>query len=220
MPPTLDPERWRQLEPILDEALDLPPGDRSAFLERACGDDAELRRLAEQWLIECETSDGFLEEAGGAYLERVIEASPFDPSALARVGSRLGAFRLLSVLGQGGMGTVFLAERADGQFEQQVAIKVVHHQGLGEDARERFRFERQILARLEHPNIARLLDGGVDADGAPYLVMEYVDGVPLDEYCDARGLSLEQRLLLVADVCRVVAYAHRRQVVHRDLKPS
>ena len=220
MPPTLDPERWKLLEPILDDALDLPPEQRGAYLDQACGDDAELRRSAELWLAECESSEDFLEGAGGAYLEQVIEASPFDPSALARVGSRLGPFRLLKILGQGGMGTVFLAERADGQFEQQVAIKVVHHQGLGSDAQERFRFERQILARLEHPNIARLVDGGVDENGAPYLVMEYVDGVPLDTYCETHDLGLEERLGLVADVCRAVSYAHRRQVVHRDLKPS
>ena len=220
MPPTLDPERWRRLEPILDAALDLPPGKREAYLDEACGGDDELRILAEQWLAECVESEDFLEEAGGAYLSRVIRASPFDPSALERVGSRLGAFRLLGILGQGGMGTVFLAERADGQYEQQVAVKVVHQQGLGSDAQGRFRFERQILARLEHPNIARLLDGGVDDRGAPFLVLEYVDGVPLDEHCRERNLGLEERLKLVTSVCRAVAYAHRLQVVHRDLKPS
>ncbi len=220
MPPTLDPERWRQLEPILDGALDLPAGERGTYLDEACGEDDDLRRLAQQWLTECVESEDFLEEAGGAYIDRVVTTSPFDPSALAQVGTRLGAFRLLGILGQGGMGTVFLAERADGQFEQRVAIKVVHQQGLGTDARERFRFERQILARLEHPNIARLLDGGVDPQGAPFLAMEYVDGVPLDQHCTEHGLGLKDRLRLVIAVCRAVAYAHRRQVVHRDLKPS
>src|SRR5690606_31187385 len=132
---------------------------------------------------------------------------------------RVGPWRILHELGHGGMGTVFLAERDDDQFHKRVAVKLLGRGLRGDDLVRRFRHERQILASLDHPNIARLLDGGV-ADGAPYIVMEYVDGLPLGLYCTERRLDLPGRLALFADVCGAVQYAHQNLVVHRDLKPS
>src|SRR4051812_5954132 len=132
-------------------------------------------------------------------------------------GTRLGPWRLLHLIGRGGTGEVYLALRADGAFQQKVAIKVLHRGAVAEAAR--FHAEREILARLEHPGIARLLDGGMHANSQPYMVMEYIEGLSLTEFCDSRSLNLVARLRLFAEVCNVVAYAHRNFVVHRDLKP-
>src|SRR5690606_30827323 len=123
-------------------------------------------------------------------------------------------------IGHGGMGEVYLAERADGEFEQQAAIKLVRHGSRRADLHRRLRYERQILARLQHPNIARLLDGGITDEGLPYLVMAYVEGQPITTYCDAYRLPTNQRLELFRTVCDAVQYAHRNLVIHRDLKPS
>src|ERR1700761_2546346 len=136
------------------------------------------------------------------------------------MGERIGPYRLLRTLGAGGMGEVFLAERADAHFEQQVAIKVVSGGPLAHRVHSRFRGERQILAQLEHPNIAHLLDGGTLPDGRAYLVMEYVDGMAIDAYCDTHRLDLTARLKLFQMVCAAVHYAHQNLIVHRDLKPS
>lgn len=214
----MDPDRWQRLEPLLDAVLDLAPEERASYLDVACSGDPELRREVEALLEDCEASGDFLEKAGGPALAEVAASSPFDPLALDRIGSRIGPYRLEEILGQGGMGTVYLARRADGQFDQKVAIKVANRHDLDREAVERFRFERQLLARLEHPGIARLFDGGVTEDDTPYLVMELVDGGPLDEHCE--GLGLDGSLGLVLEAAEAVAYAHRRQVVHRDLKPS
>jgi tetratricopeptide (TPR) repeat protein len=162
------------------------------------------------------------------FLESPVEhfAAPFlaDPEADQTVadlrGTLIGRYRLLEEIGRGGMGAVWLAERADGQFEQRVALKLIKRGMDSDEILARFLRERQILARLEHPDIARLLDGGVSADGRPYFVMEYVAGVPITRYCDERQLSIEARLTLFAAACRAVQYAHRNLVVHRDLKPS
>ena len=135
-------------------------------------------------------------------------------------GERIGPYRVLGTLGTGGMGEVFLAERADAEFEQQVAIKVVHGGAFGRAVQSRLKIERQILAQLDHPNIAHLLDGGTLPDGTAYLVMEYVDGVPIDAYCDTHRLDVRARLELFLTVCAAVHYAHQNLIVHRDLKPS
>src|SRR5580693_1147736 len=135
-------------------------------------------------------------------------------------GDRIGPYRVLRTLGIGGMGEVFLAERADAEFEQQVAIKVVTGGAFSRSVQSRLKTERQILAHLDHPNIARLLDGGSLPDGTAYLVMEYVDGVPIDAYCDSNRLDLAARLHLFQTVCAAVHYAHQNLIVHRDLKPS
>src|SRR5580704_2791164 len=135
-------------------------------------------------------------------------------------GERIGPYRVLRTLGAGGMGEVFLAERADAEFEQQVAIKVVYGGNLARGVQSRLKIERQILAQLDHPNIAHLLDGGTLPDGTPYIVMEYVDGIAIDTYCDSHCLDIVARLKLFQIVCAAVHYAHQNLIVHRDLKPS
>src|SRR5580698_5762531 len=136
------------------------------------------------------------------------------------IGERIGSYRVLGILGAGGMGEVFLAERADAEFEQRVAIKMVHGGVFGRAVQSRLKAERQILAQLDHPNIAHLLDGGTLPDGTAYLVMEYVDGVPIDAFCDTHRLDVRARLELFVTVCAAVHYAHQNLIVHRDLKPS
>ncbi len=204
----LSPERWRRLAPILDEALDLAPDLRSAYLQRACLGDDELRAGVER-LLEAEAASGdFLEDSADAYFEPPVE------------DTRLGPWRIVRELARGGMGAVYLAERADGQFEQTAALKVIRGGMDSAEVRRRFLAERRILARLEHPNIARLLDGGLTSDGRPWFAMEYVAGEPLIAHADARALSVPDRLRLFEEVCEAVRYAHQNLVVHRDLKPS
>jgi serine/threonine-protein kinase len=203
---------WERVDDLLDDALDLDAGERGPFLDHACGGDAALQGEVEQLLRACAEADGFLEsparELGAALL-----AAP-EPEL------RIGPYRTTGVAGRGGMGVVYLAERDDEQFQMRVAIKVLPRGMEGGQAVRRFLDERQILARLQHPAIARLLDGGLTEDGLPYFVMEYVEGTPLDRYCDARGLGIRERLALFGRVCEAVEYAHHNLVVHRDLKPA
>jgi serine/threonine protein kinase len=148
---------------------------------------------------------------------------PVDDAAceLTLIGRRIGPYVLLHVLGEGGMGRVFLAARADDQYRQLVAIKLMHATSWQSELMlKRFRAERQILANLNHPNIARLLDGGMTSDGLPYLVMEYVDGTPVGEYCREKNLSIEAKLEIFQGLCSAVEYAHKNLVVHRDIKPA
>ncbi|MFQ5568492.1 MAG: tetratricopeptide repeat protein [Rhodothermales bacterium] len=208
-PPSSD--QWQQVEALLDVVLDLPPEARRAHLEEACGRDPALRDEVLSLIAAYEQAPDFLEEPVedfGAW------------AAQAWVGRTLGPYRLIRPLGQGGMGAVLLAERADGQFQQEVAVKLARRDAASPAMLRRFRHERQILASLTHPNIARLYDGGVTEEGLPYLVMEYVRGVPVDRYCDAHRLALKERLQLFQVVCRAVQFAHRNLIVHRDLKPS
>jgi eukaryotic-like serine/threonine-protein kinase len=207
---------WDRIHDVFAEALERAPEERVAFLDRACGDDAALRAEVESLLAAHDAASVFLNSpALGA-----PEPGQAPPSDASLEGQLVGPWRVLRVLGRGGMGAVYLAERADGEYERVVALKVVKR-GMDTDAiLGRFRRERQILARLEHPGIARFLDAGATADGRPYFVMERVDGVPLTRYCEDRGLGLDDRLRLFADVCRAVQYAHANLVVHRDLKPS
>jgi len=203
---------WERVDDLLDDALDLDAAERGAFLDHACAGDAALREEVGQLLRACDEADGFLEsparELGAAML-----AAP-EPEL------RIGPYRTTGVAGRGGMGVVYLAERDDEQFQMRVAIKVLPRGMEGGQAVRRFLDERQILARLQHPAIARLLDGGLTEEGLPYFVMEYVEGTPLDRYCDARGLGIAERLALFARVCEAVEYAHHNLVVHRDLKPA
>jgi serine/threonine-protein kinase len=217
----LDVDRWRQVEEVLDVALNQEPDRWTAVLDDKCSGDPDLRREVEALLGRLGTARGFLESppsaAAAALLAEVREAAE---GASAPLDRRIGAYRLVREVGRGGMSRVYLAERADGQFEQRVALKVLRP-GLDSDLDlERFRAERQILASLNHPHIARLLDGGVSDDGLPYLVMEYVEGEPLDRYCAARKLTTRQRLDVFLTVVEATQYAHRNLVVHRDLKPS
>ncbi len=213
----METDRWKRVDAIFAGALTLPAAERMEFVRRACASDEALRAEVAHLLEAAESADTLFEElAPGA-----PSAAGPGPDETLEAGARIGAYRLERLIGEGGMGAVYAAERADGQFEQRVAIKVVHPSQIRAGALiQRFLRERQILARLEHPHIARLYDGGVTEGGRPYLVMEYVDGVPITEYCDARRLSVRERLRLFGDVGRAVQYAHGQLVIHRDLKPS
>jgi serine/threonine-protein kinase len=208
-------EEWSKIDELLDAALDLEPGERQQFLDSAGADQPALRREVES-LLACEAhADGFL---GAPALS--FSADFFDQDRDERAGQTVGNYRIIREIGRGGMGAVFLAERADGEFKHEVALKVVRRSFADTELKRRFRRERQILASLNHPNIARLMDGGVSDDGEPYLVMEYVEGARVDHYCQERKLSTRERLSLFLEVCRGVSYAHQHLVVHRDIKPS
>jgi eukaryotic-like serine/threonine-protein kinase len=214
-----NPERWQVIEAALEAALQVRTDERPALLTKLCGDDEELRREVDSLLAAHAAADGFLttsaESFASPYLVAAAAREPGDaPEAL------IGRYRLIEEIGRGGMGRVWLASRADGQFDQQVALKLVKRGMDTDEILARFLRERQILALLEHPNIARLLDGGVSEDGRPYFVMEHIVGRPITEYCDEKRLSVDDRLRLFAVVARAVAFAHRNLVVHRDIKPS
>lgn len=214
----MDADRWRRVEQVLDVALCLEPAKWPSLLDERCAGEPELRRQVEALLARIGEARSFLSwqpsELVAAVLGETSDAIHTDE------GRMIGAYRLLREIGRGGMARVFLAERADGHFEQQVALKLLRP-GLDADVdRERFRAERQILASLNHPHIARLFDGGVTEEGQPYLVLEYVNGKAIDAFCGEAALSIRQRLELFLTVCDATQYAHRRLLVHRDLKPS
>ena len=213
-------DRWRRIDELLEAALELSPEDRGAFLEKECGEDAGLREevLA---LLELDSEVGeFLDQGPEVPTQLIDELAKELPLGGADVGATIGRYRVLSELGRGGMSTVYLAERADGEFEQQVALKILRSDLRTDELAARIRAERQILASLSHPNLAAVFDGGVTEDGRPYLVIEVVEGEPLDRYADGRALTVLERLDLFTQVCDAVTYAHRNLVVHRDLKPS
>lgn len=203
---------WIQVDRLLDRVLALPITDRAAFVHQQTAADPRLREEVLSLLAGLETRGDLLDRPAIDALSRHAPAPELQP------GHRVGAYRVVALLGRGGMGEVYRAERADGQFEQQIALKflrqdAVEHLGL-------FVAERRILARLEHPGIARLYDAGIDDDGRPYMVMELVEGVPITDWCRQRTVGLNQRLALFAQVCDAVAYAHQHVVIHRDIKPS
>src|SRR5688500_8639198 len=209
-------ERFRQADALFDAVLDQPTGEREQFLARACAGDTALHAEVGRLLAAHYASDDFLEKPSApdvAPLLRSVwgEAAP---------SQRVGPFRIVREIGRGGMGTVFLAERDDGQFEQRVALKLVRPIGATDSLVERFLGERRILARLRHPHIASLIDGGVTDDGIPWFAMELVEGKRLDVWCDTARLPIASRLALLESVCQAVQYAHEQFVVHRDLKPS
>ncbi len=212
---------WQRIEPILEDALDRAPSDRAAYVGQACGADHALRDRVLAMLTAGEDPDGLLEQSiadiAGPLL---VTLEPLDQPALD-IGTMVGPWRLLRELGHGGMGDVFLAERADGQFAQTAALKLVRR-GREHDPLlvRRFLEERRILASLSHPHIARLLDGGVMATGMPWFAMEYIAGRPLGEYCNANQLDVPARLALMEQVVAAVSYAHSNLLVHRDLKPG
>lgn len=200
---------WERVRTLFHAAVDRAPGERAPLLDDC--DDPTLRAEVERLLEQHDDAAGFLEQSvwdlvdtADAKWERVL----------------IGPYRVVRQLGHGGMGTVFLAAREDAEFEQRVAIKLVRRGAGGESLLQRFRQERQILAALEHPNIARLLDGGTTSGGVPYLVMEYVEGTPIDDYCREHALSIEARLRLFLPLCDAVQHAHRSLVIHRDIKPA
>jgi len=217
---TLDASRWAEVEAALEAALQVPRGEREALLRRLAAGDEALRREVESLLGAHDAADDFLETSAENFARPFVGDLPDDPALDEVVGSTIGRYTVRRELGRGGFGRVYLADRADGQFEQRVALKLVKRGMDTDEIVGRFLRERQILARLEHANIARLLDGGVSDDGRPYFVMEYVEGLPITEHCDRRRLSVDARLRLFATVCRAVQYAHRNLVVHRDIKPT
>jgi TolB-like protein/Tfp pilus assembly protein PilF len=210
------PERWKQVKGVVGAALDRPAEEREALVESACAGDAELRTEVESLLASASAAREFLETAGRPSLLR----PPVVSLPEARAGARIGRYRVIREIGRGGMGAVYLAERDDEEYRQRVAIKLVRGDADSGSVVRRFRQERQILAELDHPNIARLLDGGTTDEGLPYFVMEYVDGAPIDAFCEAGKLAVRERLELFRTVCAAIGDAHRKQVVHRDLKPS
>lgn len=212
----MTPERWHQIKVLFDGALNLSATDRLAFLGKECAGDDDLRAEVESLLASHDEADGLMDDL----VMNIADGLLFERESEPNIGRRLGQYKVIREIGQGGMGHVFLGVRADDQFQKQVAIKLIRS-GLNSDFLiRRFRTERQILANLDHPNIARLLDGGTTDNGMPYLVMEYIDGRPIDEYCDGNHLTTVDRLTMFRQVCSAVHYAHQNLVVHRDIKPS
>jgi serine/threonine protein kinase len=219
----LSPERWQKLDRIFSEALDRAPEDRAVFLDQACAGDANLRLEVEALLAQDADAGDFIETPAAAGVDTLLDITatlPEAPPEESMSGQRLGSFLLEDEIGRGGMGSVYRAQRDDGTYSQQVAIKVVKWGFAGPEVVERFRRERQILALVNHPNIAQIFDGGSTADGRPYLVMELIDGETLIKYSTTHNLGLTQRLRLFLDVCAAVAHAHQNLIIHRDLKPA
>ena len=210
------PERWKQVEAVFEQALALPAGSRPAFVTQNCNGDEELCREVESLLASHAEVGDFIDRRSLFFSGENFE----EAAGAMAAGERIGPYRVLREIGRGGMGAVYLAERADDQYQKQVAIKLIKR-GMDTDSVLRhFRNERQILASFDHPNIARLFDGGTTEKGLPYFVMEHVEGLPIDRYCQAHELSLVARLKLFREVCAAVTYAHRHAVIHRDIKPS
>jgi serine/threonine-protein kinase len=214
----IDAERWQRLRPLLDRALDLAPADRNRFIADLPADAADLRADLLRLIAEQEQTSPIFNEGAAEFVAPLLQRELVG-RAEETLGLRFGAYRVTRLLGVGGMGVVYLAERADGKFSHQVALKVVQT-GVGATARERFERERRILARLAHPNIAALHDGGELDDGQSFYTMEYVDGVPITLYCSEVGLDVARRIRLLREVAATLAFAHRNLIVHRDIKPS
>lgn len=214
----LNAERWSRVSDLFAHAVDLGPAERDAYLNSACGDDAALHDYV-QSLLQADTEvDAVVEQtiistASDAFGDETSQAEQMK-------GQMIGPYRVERLLGSGGMGMVYLAQRADEQFDQQVAIKVGLHRLVDPQTELRLRHERQFLADLDHPNIARLFDGGTTDDGVPYLVMEHIDGVRIDMYCDLHRLNVVERLRLFQTICAAVHYAHQNLIIHRDIKAT
>ncbi|MCS6804680.1 MAG: serine/threonine-protein kinase [Acidobacteriota bacterium] len=211
----MTPDRWQQIQDVFYATLEREPGQRAAYLDEVCAGDLDLRAEVESLLESAERAESLVHAA----IEDVVTLATQE-QAPSEAGQQVGPYQLIREIGHGGMGTVYLAARADEQYQKQVTVKLIKRGMDTDEIIRRFRHERQILANLDHPNIARLLDGGTTEDGRPYFVMEYVEGQPIDEYCHAHALSTRERLKLFRTVCSAVHYAHQNLVVHRDLKPS
>ena len=208
---TLSPDRWQKISPYLDQALSVPEQERAAWFESFRLTRPDLADLLQDLLNEhCALAQKHFLEQGLVSLR----SEPF------LAGQTIGVYKLLSPIGQGGMGSVWLAERSDGRFQRRVAIKILNFALAAQGLAERFRREGRILGQLAHPHIAELIDAGVTASGQPYLVLEYVEGAPIDEYCDRHALDVDARIRLFLDVLGAVAHAHTNLIVHRDIKPS
>jgi serine/threonine protein kinase/Tol biopolymer transport system component len=221
----MDAERWQNVERLYHATLECEESQRAAFLTRACGGDEVLRREVESLVSYGNRSGRFIEESALEIVAPALateEAPEQDPvSDESRIiGKRISQYRIVEQLGSGGMGEVYRAVRADDQYQKQVAIKLVHAGEASGFVIGRFKKERQILASLDHPNIARLLDGGATEEGVPYFVMELVEGQPIDKYCDCHELGIPARLQLFLQVCWALQYSHQHQIIHRDIKPA
>jgi non-specific serine/threonine protein kinase/serine/threonine-protein kinase len=233
----MEAERWRQIEQLYYSVLEREESKREEFLQQVCAGDRDLRGEVESLLAHKDRAEAFMDAPAFQVAAKVLvheqaaaEGMPpnegFAPARTAGavdnalIGKRVGPYRLVELIGSGGMGAVYRAERDDNQFEKQIAVKLLRFGSQHGDLPRRFRDERQILARLEHPNIARLLDAGATDDGLPYFMMEYVEGRPIHRYCDERGLTTRERLNLFQIVCSAVQYAHQNLVIHRDIKPG
>lgn len=207
---TLTPRRWHEISPYLDHALSLPEAQREPWLQSLCAEKPEVVSLLRELLA----------DQRAAAQDHFLEQQPPLPADSSAAGQTLGAYKLLSPLGQGGMGSVWLAERSDGRFERRVAIKFLRFSFATAESTRRFKREGRILGQLAHPHIAELIDAGVGERGEPYLVLEYVEGEPIDQYCDHHKLNVDSRVRLFLDATVAVAHAHSSLIVHRDLKPS
>ncbi len=213
----MNAERWQKVKQVLDGALALQISGQPGYLDQACNGDITLRGEVESLLQHHRlAAPGFLKQPAIQLQKPMADAESISP----RIGRRVGVYQILEEIGHGGMGAVYRAARVDGQYEKQVAVKLVRGGYDTASVLERFRHERQILASLDHPNIARLLDGGTTEDGVPYLVMELIEGIPVDEYCNQHSLSINERLEIFRQVCSAVQFAHQRLVIHRDIKPG
>ncbi|HEY6328466.1 MAG TPA: protein kinase, partial [Blastocatellia bacterium] len=212
----MTPERWQQIKILFESALNQDAAARSAFLQLECKDDPDLRKEVESLLLSHEAADCFVDDLA----EDISRELFSEPDEEQNIGRRLGPYEIIQLIGGGGMGQVFLGIRADDQYQKRVAIKLIKSGMSSEFLIRRFRTERQILANLDHPNIARLLDGGTTEAGMPYLVMEYIEGSPIDEYCNTNRLTTAGRLRMFRQICSAVQYAHQNLIIHRDIKPS
>jgi serine/threonine protein kinase/tetratricopeptide (TPR) repeat protein len=212
----MTPERWKEIKAVLGQALELEPSQRAAYMDQAGAKDPSLRAEVDRLLAADQNAGDFFCET----MTQLVAGPESGVGIPSRIGQRIGAYKIVEAIGEGGMGTVYRAVRDDAQYKKEVAIKLIH---TGQDSAfilSRFRNERQILASLDHPNIARLLDGGTTDDGAPYFVMELIEGQAVDEYCDHRRLSTRDRLRVFLQICAAVQFAHQRLVIHRDIKPG
>jgi len=214
----LSPDRWSRVDELFDEASKLDAAEYAAFLDEACADDVELRDYVLALLRADPTSEDSIEKTIVNTMSLVFGENASHADELR--GELIGPYRIERLLGSGGMGMVYLAQRADEHFDQQVAIKLGRHRLVDPEVQLRLKNERQILANLDHPNIARLFDGGTTKDGVPYLVMEYIDGVRIDTYCDRKRLDIVSRLKLFQTICAAVHHAHENLIIHRDIKPQ
>ena len=215
----MDAEQWRRIQDIFSEALNLPPQERSGFLDQQCSGNLEVRREVDAMLA----ADGDVRQTLASMVKKAAVGFSADLSereAHSDIGRMIGPYHLVRQIGRGGMGAVYQAIRVDDQFFKSVAIKLISRESYSPEALARFRTERQILATLEHPNIAALLDGGTTDDGVPYIVMDYIEGQPIVEYARRWNLSIPDRLDLFRQLCSAVQHAHQALIIHRDIKPS
>jgi len=207
----MNAERWEQIQEILGVALELEPSERRLFVDAQCGGNPVLHEVVWSYIVAYEDE----------CLLPTLEVEQGIPEEIPNLrGVRLGAYELGDEIGRGGMGEVYKAKRVDGLFEKEVAVKILSGGVSGTFSADRFAEERRILARMEHENIVRLIDGGTTPDGIPYLVMDYIDGLHIDQYCKTHKLEIKQRVLLFLKVCKAVAGAHGRAVIHGDIKPA